>query len=347
MQSKKPRRNKPHPKLVKRANTAYWNIRYYDENGKRKFHSTTTTDEKIALGELADFIKLEEQGRLSVAPSVQEAVDFYVSVKKQAGLPANILKTPKVIEYFKDVPANIISKEMCREYIAWRTAQFSVVRKNEKIKLSTAGRELRLLGAAINLAASEKFCPYGSVFDTVEIPEGDKPHLTKEQARMILDACPTFHLKLFILIALTSGHRMSAILDLQWNRVVGGSMNFIDPAKRKTKKRRGIVPILPDSELSEYLGQARLAAQTDYVIEFKDAPVTNVRKGIQQAGKRVGIDFLNPHILKHTACVWMAQAGVPIADIAQTTATSIRTIEKNYLHFTPDRGLRAVSATQF
>ena len=134
MQSDKPRRNKPHPKLVKRANTAYWNIRYYDENGKRKFHSTTTTDEKIALGELADFIKLEEQGRLSVAPSVQEAVDFYVSVKKQAGLPANILKTPKVIEYFKDVPANIISKEMCREYIAWRTAQFSVVRKNEKIK---------------------------------------------------------------------------------------------------------------------------------------------------------------------------------------------------------------------
>ena len=66
-----------HTPLVKRANTRFLCIRYYDENGRRKFLSTGFEDEKRALGELANFIKHEERERLSVAPSVFECLKYY------------------------------------------------------------------------------------------------------------------------------------------------------------------------------------------------------------------------------------------------------------------------------
>ena len=95
------------------------------------------------------------------------------------------------------------------------------------------------------------------------------------------------------------------------------------------------------------LSEARVAAQTDYVIEHNGKPVKTVRRGIEVAGQRVGIDYLPPHILKHSACVWMAEDGVPLADIADLTVTDIKTIMDNYMIFAPARGQRAVSATQF
>ena len=107
------------------------------------------------------------------------------------------------------------------------------------------------------------------------------------------------------------------------------------------------VPIIQGSNLYYMLSEARVAAQTDYVIEHNGKPVKTVRRGIEVAGQRVGIDYLTPHILKHSACVWMAEDGVPLADIADLTVTDIKTIMDNYMIFTPARGQRAVSATQF
>lgn len=43
----------------------------------------------------------------------------------------------------------------------------------------------------------------------------------------------------------------------------------------------------------------------------------------------------------------MAESGVPLADVAHLTAADIKTIMDNYMIFTPARGQRAVSATQF
>ena len=95
------------------------------------------------------------------------------------------------------------------------------------------------------------------------------------------------------------------------------------------------------------LSEARVAAQTDYVIEHNGKPVKSVRQALEVADQRVGIDHLNPHILKDSSCVWMAEEGVPLADIADLTVTHIKTIMDNYMILTPARGQRAVSATQF
>ena len=213
--------------------------------------------------------------------------------------------------------------------------------------MDTAGREIRALAAAINFCVKEKFCPSGSVFFYPTIQSKGKKHITKQEARLVCSEGPSFHIKLFMLIALGSGHRMGAILGLTWERVNAGTINFIDPNRAQTNKRRGQVPIIEGSDLYFMLSEARVAAQTDYVIEHNGKPVKSVRHAIEAAGLRVGIDHLTPHILKHSACVWMAEDGVPLADIADLTVTDIKTIMDNYMIFTPARGQRAVSATQF
>lgn len=344
MQSKK-----PIPRLRKRPNRENWRIEYYDKNGVRREVSTGFADEKNALGELANFIKLEEQERLSVAPSVSDCLAYYSEHHKVKG-SYKVENDENIINYFGGMPANTISRKICRNYISIRTRQKYSRKGWKKSKFVTegaAGREIRSLSAAINFCVQEEFCPSGSKFYSPPIKSTGKSYITKTEARLIIDAISTFHIKLFMVIALSSGHRKGAILDLTWDRVTAGHINFIDPQKDQTNKRRGKIPIIEGTDLYYMLSQARVAAQTNYVIEYNGKPVSDVRGAIRRSGQRLGIQNLTPHIFKHTACVWMAEDGVPLADIADLTCTDIKTIMENYMIFTPERGLRAVSATQF
>lgn len=337
------------PRLYKRPSRRNWRIEYYDETNRRREVSTGTEDEKSALLELARFIEIEEEERLSVAPFVVECLEYYSERHETKG-SYKVQNDKNIISFFGKIPANSISRNTCRSYIKFRTNQEykrTGWKDSKSVSVDTAGREIRALAAAINFCVKEKFCPSGAAFYYPTIQSKGKKHITKEEARLIFSQCPSFHIKLFMLIALGSGHRMSAILGLTWARVSAGTINFIDPNRAQTNKRRGQVPIIEGSDLYYMLSEARAAAQTDYVVEHNGKPVKSVRHAIEVAGQRVGIDYLTPHILKHSACVWMAEDGVPLADIADLTVTDIKTIMDNYMIFTPARGQRAVSATQF
>ena len=337
------------PRIYRRPTSSIWQIRYYDKNNRRRELSTGTKDEKSALLELARFIKLEEEERLSVAPSLVECLEYYAERHKTKGR-TKVENDKNIISFFGQIPPNAISRNTCRNYLKHRTSQKFKRKgwaKEKNVSEASAAREIRSLAAAINFCVKEKFCPSGAVFYSPTIQSKGKKYITKKEARLIFSQCPSFHIKLFMLIALGSGHRMSAVLGLTWDRVNAGTINFIDPNKEQTNKRRGQVPIIEGSDLYYMLSEARVAAETDFVIEHNGKPVKTVRRGIEVAGQRVGIDYLTPHILKHSACVWMAEDGVPLADIADLTVTDIKTIMDNYMIFTPARGQRAVSATQF
>ena len=343
-------RKRPQPQIVQRKDRSYLEIQYYTAEGKRKFISSGCTDEKDALSVLADFLKQTEAARLQAVPSVSDCIKFY-SEDKTSKYP--ITDRIKLIEYFGAMPATAITRTICRQYIAWRVKKGYVqhgTNKTKAIKPSTAWADLRALRACINFAETEGFCPKGEAsFYVPAVPTGSRGverYITKPQARQIIDACPTFYIRLYMLMALQSGHRQTAILSLPWDRVTRGHMLFPDPEVQQNNKRRGEVPVPRNSELFAMLSEARAVAQAKTVIELNGEPVASVYNGVKNAGKRIGIDWLTPHLLKHSSCVWMAEGGVPLADIAALTCTSYATIEKHYLSFTPDRGMRAVSALQ-
>lgn len=216
-----------------------------------------------------------------------------------------------------------ITKQDCRDYAARR--------KREGKSPSTIKTELEALRACLRWH-------YGKEAPIIVAPPPSKPrerYLTRDEANKLLASIETPHVKLFVEIALGTGARMGAILDLTWDRV-DFDHNLIDfkPAGRATtNKRRVEVGITP--RLREKLKEAKEGALTDHVIEYNGAQVASVKKAIRAAAKRAGVPC-SPHVFRHTAAVWMAQADVPLDRIAQVLGhTSPRVTYATYARYSP------------
>jgi len=216
-----------------------------------------------------------------------------------------------------------ITKQDCRDYAAKRRRQGK--------SPSTVKTELEALRACLRWH-------YGKDAPVIVAPAPSKPrerYLTQDEARRLLAKIETPHVKLFVEIALGTGARMGAILDLTWDRVdlKHGLIDFKPAGRAETNKRRVEVGITP--RLREKLEEAREAALTDYVIEYGGKQVASVKRAIAAAAKRSGVQC-SPHVFRHTAAVWMAQADVPLDRIAQVLGhTSTRITYATYARYSP------------
>lgn len=142
-------------------------------------------------------------------------------------------------------------------------------------------------------------------------------------------------MRLFITLAISTGARMKSILSLTWDRVDfrHGTINFIPTGRHQTNKRDTEVPMTP--RVREALEEAVRGAMTDHVIVWDGRPVKSVKKAIREAAKRSGVKC-SPHVFRHTAGVWMAQADAPMQKIAQFLGhTSTRVTERTYARYSP------------
>jgi integrase len=106
---------------------------------------------------------------------------------------------------------------------------------------------------------------------------------------------------------------------------------FANPSEPNSKI--GIVDTRDRAYLA--LEEAARAALTDHVIEWDGKPVKSIKKAIRMAAKRSGISS-SPHVFRHTAGVWMAQADVPMQKISQFLGhTSTRASPSARMHATP------------
>ena len=227
-----------------------------------------------------------------------------------------------------------ITREDCRAYYQER--------RGDGYSDSTIKTDLEFLRACIRWR-------YGVAAPSIWIPPAAKPRdhwLTKEQARELVDAAASPHIKLFLTLGLATGARASAILDLTWDRVdfAHGTIDFRPSGRNQTNKRRTVVPMNPTArEALEIAHRGRLSA---FVVEYGGKPVQSVKKATQRLSEKTGIRF-SPHVLRHTCAVWMAQADVPMQKIAQYLGhTSTRVTESVYARYSPsfmrDAGAAAV-----
>lgn len=216
-----------------------------------------------------------------------------------------------------------ITKQDCRDYAA--------MRKRAGKSNSTVKTELEALRACLRWH-------YGKDAPVIVAPPPSKPrerYLTQDEARRLLAAIDTPHIRLFVTLALATGARMGAILDLTWDRVdfEHGTIDFMPAGRDKSNKRRVVVAMAPKAR--EALLEAREAALTDHVIEYGGKPVASVKRAIAAAARRSGVKC-SPHVFRHTAAVWMAQADVPMQKIAQVLGhTSTRVTEQVYARYSP------------
>jgi integrase len=309
------------PHLVQLKGRRAFYIRWTEPGSRRsQVVSTGTEDEAEARLVLADF-KIARHAP-PPNPTVtwyldERAKDFKVEGPKGERTEPRIASFHKALKaFFGDYRPDQLSNELVRDYLAMRP--------------DTSGRrEVEELRAAI--PEKLRVCDF-------KLPAQRPPRekfLTREQAKAILDKAHAYHVRLFILIAMTTGQRSGAILGLTWDRVLWDSsvLDFRDPERGENRKRRGVCPV--DKRVMDALRDAREIATTDWVIEFGAAPVDSVKKAFKRAAVAAGVPWASPHALKHSVISWLAMDGWTVDAIADFTSTDEKTVKRIYRKVNP------------
>jgi integrase len=333
-----PRTRSDGPRLVQYRGV--WCIEYYD-GGSRKRLSTGTTDERGARQSLADFEAKLERHPLKL--SFADCLDRYAEQRRTKVMALNrithavtVLKTG-----LGDLRVDQINQTQWDRYAAARVTRpprhSKGAHKPRPVANNTLKREFNVLRAALRLAWKDGYLVKPP---TLEPPPEGAPRdrfLTKLEARKMLDACDTLHVKTWMALAFTTGARKASILSLTWDRVNfdTGMIDFQEPGRTLTKKRRSIVPI--GAVALPILKTARLMAQSEYVVEYNGKPVpTGLRWSFRKACERAGLTWVpTPHHIKHSVASWFAMDKVPIDQAADWLATDPATLRRVYRKFDP------------
>ena len=90
-----------------------------------------------------------------------------------------------------------------------------------------------------------------------------------------------------------------------------------------------------NAQLRAALADASEGALSDYVIEHGRERVASIKNGFKAAARRADLKA-TPHMLRHSAAVWMAEANTPFPQIAQFLGhTDSRITERVYGRFLP------------
>ena len=137
----------------------------------------------------------------------------------------------------------------------------------------------------------------------------------------------------FLILAADTASRKHALETLKWDQVDFGTRIInLNPAGRiQTGKRRPPVPMSARVYLTLRRAWDEREGDSPYVLDHPG----NIRKAHATISARAGVKGGSPHIWRHTWCTRAARAGVSMREIADFTGDDIRTVEKNYIHHSP------------
>lgn len=208
----------------------------------------------------------------------------------------------------------------------------------------TVNTELVRLRACLNWAERHRLidrAPY------VWVPSRGKHRsrvLSAEEAKRLLEGAMQGdpHVYTFVVLALSTGARHRAILDLTWDRIdwTAGLIQYDDdlppdPMNKSWRKGRAKVPM--NALARQALELAFAGRQTSHVVEHGGKRLQSIRDGFSNAAKRAGLADVTPHTIRHSVATWARERGVELGRIAQLLGhRDSRTTEVVYSH--PDAG---------
>lgn len=151
--------------------------------------------------------------------------------------------------------------------------------------------------------------------------DGRKTSLTESEMEALIISLfhAPFHVRLFLIIAMSTGARKEAILELEWDRV-DFEYNTVDFNRKAARsildtshiKGRAIVDM--SVELRETLLEAHewRPKNCSHVIEWRGKRIIDPREAIKTVFRRAGLDrrYLGPHALRHTIATWAIAKGI-------------------------------------
>lgn len=139
-------------------------------------------------------------------------------------------------------------------------------------------------------------------------------------------------LRRYIWLLMETGARAGAIRELTWPQVdlKNGFIQLNPWGREQTNKRRPIVPI--SDQLRPILERAYDERTTQYVLDHPGA----IRKSFERFVDKHQFEGVTAHIFRHTFATRLAQNGASMVEISQLLGDQLTTVEKNYLHYSPE-----------
>ena len=298
------------------------------ENGRRQRRSLGTDDPVAAQVAFARFVRIKAEATRAPATVDQAWAGYRATLEGRPAHTTMAYEWKALQHFFAGKLADGITEADCSAY--------TLKRREQGRKDGTIWTELGRLRMALRWAEKTRLIERAPhIWRPAPGPPRDK-HLSRDQARAVVAACSMPHIRLFCVLALTTAARAGALLQLTWDRVQfdTGLILLSEPGRDTGNKRRATVPI--NAWALPVLTEARASAITGYVIEWAGRPVLSVKKGVSAAGERAGVPWVTPHVFRHSAARWMAEDGVPMAEIAAYLGhTSTAVTERTYARFSP------------
>jgi integrase len=317
-----------------------WCVQWWS-GGKRYRRSLGTSDRAAAERAYAEFTR---QVATPAHITVNWLWDAYLQEKDGKPAVKRMRSEWKALgPVFGNLHPHQITVAHCRQYVAER--------RLKGLKQGTIWTELGDLQIVLNWAAKRDHIAKPPRLERPSKPSPRDRYLTRDEAKLLIASATCPHVKLAIILMLSTAARVGAILELTWKRVdfVRGVVVLrVDEEGTDgnvRRKGRAIVPMTSSARAA--LLEAHKGALSDHVIEYDAEPVKSIKRSFAATVERSGLKDVTPHVLRHTAAVWMAEAGRPMAEIAQYLGhEDSRITERVYARFSPDHLRQTASALE-
>lgn len=310
---------------------------YTDETGKRRRYSLDARTRKEAEAAARDVIL--SRSHRTHGPTVAELWEAFRADRAGRSIAESMDFTGRsILPYFGVLRPEQITVADCRAYVKERKAAGRAP--------GTIRTQLNHLRTAINWAVKSGLLETAPFIELPGAPAPRERYLTRPEVERLLDAEAAPHIRLAILLMLTTAARVTAVLELTWDRVDFKRRQINLRTGEGSRKGRAIVPM--NETIHAALLEARRAALSDHVIEWAAKPVKSIKRGFARAVESAGLEDVSPHVLRHTAAVHMAEAGVSMDEIAQYLGHSeTRITAAVYARFSPSHLMQAAKALEF
>jgi integrase len=252
-------------------------------------------------------------------------------------------------EFWGDDVVSAITPKRCGDYVAWRCAE------------ATARNDLLTLQAALNFAHANRKLMHKIAVTKPKPPNKRARWLTRSEAAALLagalgwDRAGVRHrdridytLARFIITGYHTGTRKDRILRLQWIESLQSGWIDLDRGilhrkgvrEEETKKRAPSVP-MSDRLWAHMRRWRKLSAR--FLIERNGKPIGDISDAWETACALAGLDRdveepkrVTPHVLRHTCCSWLLQAGFSEWKVGKFVGMSPALVASTYGHVSDD-----------
>lgn len=313
-------------------------VTWDDPDGVRRRYRLGTTDAKEAARRATS--RYAELTRPK-GTKVRDLWGAYRHAKDGLAVLETMKHTWKALELrFGELEGIAVSVDDCRAH--------TLERRAAGIQDGTIHTELGHLRMVLKWSENNGLIPRAPHIERPAKPDPKDYHISRAEALRLLDAANVPHIALSIRLLLSTGARITAALELTWDRVDMDRklINLRNPFDRARRKGRATVPV--NDALYAALLEAKASAMSPFVIEWAGKKVGSIKKGLKAAAVAAGLPEVSPHVLRHSAAVWLAEDGHSMSEISQFLGHSNTKItERVYARYSPDHLRDLASSLEF